>query len=692
MGIGAMGIFDTEAFSSDHSLEKAEWRRKAWSIPDLRGGKRDWFALTLELLTLVGDGQAAELDSYPQVSSVPNVQTWRVYAPFLKGMGLAASQSGALALTETGRAFLREPTRLAFADILQNKVRLFGEVLAIIRHEPATVEEVDGLLHEGYKLDWENLNNTRRRMDWLEVLGLIQNVGSRKWSITETGEEALGRWRLVSPDALMCGDNEKDGAELSDPPPEIAALLQRLAGSPELHAGRCTYNIWAPGPNRIENLRQIIQFASERVERKEFFRLIEKQFNLKESSVESMLPFLKASGLLEEVGRNVYCATGAGLAWLRSGDDVDFIRILHANMKFVGEMIACAEDGVVRNDLYAIAKGYGLNTEKARWIAGFLIEAGLLEETRYLHLKATRAGALMASSLPLEGEPAKTAEAPGTPDDERPEAEAASAGERLFERLLRASCDPAAEGKPSGTAFEEEIAEAFRYMGFDAKRLGGPGNTDVLVRWSDDEGGSFAAVVEGKSKSGGAVYHTDISDVSIDAHMEKNNADFAAVIGPGFSGDTIRNHARKKKIALITAAELAEIAREAHSLGLSVREISTVFVVPDGLSRLFELIAGRRRELDIISEVTAKPYREQEPLGGLSPRDMFLLLRSADVSPSMEELRAAFKTLSQPEIGLLLPVNSTPSEENATYVLYNGERVVNRLRALADAIEKGLAS
>ena len=40
-------------------------------------------------------------------------------------------------------------------------------------------------------------------------------------------------------------------------------------------------------------------------------------------------------------------------------------------------------------------------------IAGFLIEAGLLEETRYLHLKATRAGALMASSLPLEGEPAK---------------------------------------------------------------------------------------------------------------------------------------------------------------------------------------------------------------------------------------------------------------------------------------------
>lgn len=69
-----------------------------------------------------------------------------------------------------------------------------------------------------------------------------------------------------------------------------------------------------------------------------------------------MMPFLKASGLLEEVGRNIYQATAAGQAWLRSGDDLDFIRILHANMKFVGEMVVSAKDDIIRNDLYAIAK------------------------------------------------------------------------------------------------------------------------------------------------------------------------------------------------------------------------------------------------------------------------------------------------------------------------------------------------
>lgn len=81
-------LFDTEIFSADPSRQKIEWRKKAWSIPDLRGSKHDWFTLTRELLKLVENGQAVELDSYPQINSISNLQTWRTYAAFLKGMGL----------------------------------------------------------------------------------------------------------------------------------------------------------------------------------------------------------------------------------------------------------------------------------------------------------------------------------------------------------------------------------------------------------------------------------------------------------------------------------------------------------------------------------------------------------------------------------------------------------------------------
>ena len=86
-----------------------------------------------------------------------------------------------------------------------------------------------------------------------------------------------------------------------------------------LNCKRCTYNIWVPSPNRIENLRIITQSASEQITKTDLFTFIANKFNLKLSSVESMLPFLKASGLLEEVGRNIYVATPAAKAWLETG-------------------------------------------------------------------------------------------------------------------------------------------------------------------------------------------------------------------------------------------------------------------------------------------------------------------------------------------------------------------------------------
>lgn len=77
----------------------------------------------------------------------------------------------------------------------------------------------------------------------------------------------------------------------------------------------------------------------------------------------------------------------------------------------------------------------------------------------------------------------------------------------------------------------------------------------MIVRWKDDTGESLIGIIDGKSKSGGTVSHSDISDVAIDTHKEKNNANYVAIIGPGFSGDTIRNYARKR-FALISDTEL----------------------------------------------------------------------------------------------------------------------------------------
>lgn len=185
---------------------------------------------------------------------------------------------------------------------------------------------------------------------------------------------------------------------------------------------------------------------------------------MKSGSVESMMPFLKASGLLEEIGRNIYVATPAAKAWLETGSDLDFIRILHAHMQFVGEMIKAAENDMVRNDLYEQAKLYGLNVEKARWIAGFLREAGLLEETQYLHLRATHMGKRFLDGLPLAKADSAISEEAKDHDEGEAESRVRDGFEIICDRLRRTSTDPGAEGKGAGVAFEEAIADVFCFM------------------------------------------------------------------------------------------------------------------------------------------------------------------------------------------------------------------------------------
>lgn len=678
----------------DIQKQKAEWKRKGWSIPELRGRKQEWFALVVELICLIEKNPIADLSLSPILSSTESVYPWRVYAPFLKGVGLVCNKSGVLSLSEIGLEFCQSPSHRCLANLLHDRYRLFGETLELLESCSKTIEEVDKELCREYCLDWANLSNTRRRMDWLEVLGLIQSVGNRKWGLTQEGNEILQEWPLITSGVIDTTLTESEDISVSAPPSEIYELLLALKENVSLQKKRNTYNIWVPSPNRIENIRSIVQFSFERVSRVDLFKFIEEEFNLKTSSVESMMPFLKADGLIEEVGRNIYVATSAAKAWCDSGNDLDFIRILHSHKRFVGEMIVAANNVVTRNEIYAEAKKYGINTEKARWIMGFLLEAGLLEETQYLHIKATPLGMKLSEELPLmevEFVDQNYDDVEAVRDNSNADGDITiMRSNAFFDALSVSAKDPMAEGKASGVAFEENIAKVFRYMGFDANRVGGPGNTDVVVRWKDDDGKIITAIVDGKSKSSGTVTHSDISDVAIETHKEKNNAEYVAIVGPGFGGDTIKEHARKKGFSLVTDTELINIALQTQMLGLSLTEVSLLFKVPNGLSQLNELMVTRKREMEIITLVIATFRQEQDAMDSLSARDLYFLLRRTNISPSLEELITTFELLAKEEIGVLTQIKKSSSAENTTFAIRRETQSVNRLRALATAIENGL--
>ena len=385
--------------NTDIQKQKSEWKRKGWSIPELRGGKQAWYNIVTELIKKIAKTSIVDMSLSTELKSTNTSYPWRTYAPFLKGVGLVRNHSGILSLSDIGEDFSKNPSKWQLACLLHDKYRLVGEVLEMLISAPKTVEDIDKELCREYSLDWANLSNTRRRMDWLEVLGLIEGVGSRKWAVTDEGKRALEEWDIITPDVVDIETSDPSEINITPAPAEILELLSKLKSDPSLHNKRNTYNVCVPSPNRIENIRTIIQFAFERVTRSELFNFIEEEFKLKTSSVESMMPFLRADGLIEEVGRNIYVATVAARAWCESGNDLDFIRIFHAHKRFVGEMIMFANQVVTRNDVYAQAKKFGINTEKARWIMGFLLEAGLLEETQYLHIKATVLGSKFVLEL-----------------------------------------------------------------------------------------------------------------------------------------------------------------------------------------------------------------------------------------------------------------------------------------------------
>ena len=74
--------------AEDIQKQRNEWRKKGWSIPDLRGGKQIWYELVKNLLKQLESDEACDLNAVADLGGVGDAQTWRVYAPFLKGSGL----------------------------------------------------------------------------------------------------------------------------------------------------------------------------------------------------------------------------------------------------------------------------------------------------------------------------------------------------------------------------------------------------------------------------------------------------------------------------------------------------------------------------------------------------------------------------------------------------------------------------
>ena len=91
----------------------------------------------------------------------------------------------------------------------------------------------------------------------------------------------------------------------------------------------------------------------------------------------------------------------------------------------------------------------------------------------------------------------------------------------------------------------------------------------------------------------------------------------------------------------------------------------------------------------MISMIVQQFEDKQEIFGSLSPRDIFWQLEKEGRKIDVNELISGFQILVNEQIEVLQKVEESRKPEDMRYRLYKVNSAVNRMKALAKAVENG---
>ena len=245
--------------------------------------------------------------------------------------------------------------------------------------------------------------------------------------------------------------------------------------------------------------------------------------------------------------------------------------------------------------------------------------------------------------------------------------------------------------------FEQSVAEAFVFLGFEAKHLGGSGDTDVFVV-APLGTATYKVVVDAKSTQSGRVAESQISWPVIDSHRKTRGAAFAVVVGEDFSGGQLQTFADQYKVVLLTTHNLCELLSLHSETPLGLQELKTLFETPgraDAAVRVlherhYDYVRRWRMLADIID--TIADYEQRLPFG-YTPRvdvlHMALTIQAFHsgqpgiAAPTQEEVTDAVGLLANRTVGILVDV---PGSGGAYRLAMSPDTARKRLEGLAGTV------
>jgi hypothetical protein len=531
-----------------------------------------------------------------------------------------------------------------------------------------------------YQLNWSTLDQVRRRTAWLRATGFAELRFDNVVELTPAGEQLLRCLKLADPIQM---DDQVAEVHLGEPAEWVRTAMVEAATNP---ASRRIVMGYIPGPTEdaIETLRALVSVASPKVSRSDFDQYCSSQLNIKPGSAASALTTLRSAGLVEQVGAHAFAPTPQALAWLSSGDDLDFVRWLQTRYRFFLEIIPALEAAPRPRQLAALAQRSfsfpGESVEEMRRRLQILRCSGLVVETAIGQYKATALGLAVAGTVPMQatGRREAAAASSSAPSPTREDTE------QLLTRLRAAARDSSHPEE-----FEKLIARAFDLLGFTAQWMGGSGRTDVLVSTVYSDG--LTIIIDAKSTASGPVGEGQINFDTLKEHMVQHGAQCVAVVGPGFAGERLIKRAEQHGVLLIGIDRFEQLVRGHLATPLSPADYGS-FLRQSGLASMEELEAKWAAQLRVAQLVRAVFYRLNheaqiaDPVthGALSSSDLYLVLRSEMATPpTPDELQHVLDFLAAEPMRCIVEAKGRYSlaEDPATTAC--------RLRAYADAAEAG---
>ena len=678
------------------SVRPLPWASRLSSMPYLPGGGSNQVILLRELLQAVDarDGllTATVTDGGERDRSLRDALKPLASTGFVQPM-----DRDHVVITEEARPWLQSNDDASLLAIFHRHVRYVGELLDALKDGPLSVRDLVAVAADQYDLTWSTPDQARRRVTWLACLGAVEYRTNTLLAITEHGRELLAALVLDGP--AKSAPLLLQPIEFQDPPPVIGELLAGL--TPASLAARNQVLGYIPRgkgeSDVVQALQALVNAASPSTTKSDLLAFAEEHFGVSESSFGAVLTTLTRSGCLEQTALNTYQPTAAAAAWLETADALDLALMMHARYMFVLEIIPTLQEFDRVPDLARAAVDYyGLGRADAGGIRTrlqILKAAGLVVERGNWRYQATPLGEEVAARFPLQDALDEVVSAG------RQEAGEGNDHDLPVATLLahQIGFDLVAAGTDSDNPIrlEQVTARALQFLGFEARHIGGGGNTDVLATVDSEDSKPIRVIVDAKSARSGSVSEGAVSFDTLGEHKNQNRADHVVLVGPSFGAGRVRARAKQNLVTLITTTELAEIVNHHARTPLSAYHYLVLIQRgEDGRRELDARWAAAERRMSLLSQVItvlADEARDADEVthGALTSDQIYLIARVGDAGPrpQLTDIEGVLGLLRHPLIDAIRVVQADRGRPTTYYLIDAPSLVREKLTALARALD-----